>query len=127
KQFAKMDIQADGKYLMYPLNLKPGQVLNDGSAAIAVNNGGIHFADVNIDITNRKVEGQETVNLSCGDFDCYKITYDMMVKVKIGIIGIPANMHVTEWFSPKIGRTIKSETYDKRNKLVGSMVLASIN
>ncbi|MBS1528934.1 MAG: hypothetical protein JSU01_01395 [Bacteroidetes bacterium] len=127
RQFAKMDVQADGKYLMYPLDLKAGQALNDGSATIAVNNGGIHFADVNIDITNRKVEGQESVNLSCGNFDCYKITYDIAVKVKIGIIGIPANMHVTEWFSPQIGRAVKTETYDKRNKLAGTMELASIN
>lgn len=127
KQFAKMDIQADAKYLMYPLDLKAGQALPDGSAVIGVNNGGVHFADINIDITNRKVEGQESLTLSCGSFDCYKITYDIAVKVKIGFVGIPVNMHTTEWFSPKLGRMIKTETYDKRGRLAGTMQLASIN
>jgi len=127
RQFSKMQMQADGKFLMYPLDLKAGQALPDGSAVISVSNGAAHFADVYLDITNRKVEQQETLNLSSGNFDCYKITYDVMVKVKIGIIGIPVNMHTTEWFSPKLGRMVKTETYDKRGRLAGTMQLASIN
>src|SRR3569833_2000810 len=127
KQFSNMQVQADAKYLMYPLDLKPGQSLPDGSAVIGVNNGGAHFADININITNRKVEGQESLTLSCGTFDCYKLTYDIAVKVKIGIIGIPGNMHSTEWFSPKLGRMVKTETYDKRGRLAGTMQLTSIN
>jgi len=128
RQFNKMQIQADGKYLMYPLDLKAGQALPDGSADINVNSeGGSHFAEVLIDITNRKVEQQETLNISSGDFDCFRITYDISVKAKILGIGIPVKMHVTEWFSPKLGRTVKSESYNKNGKLMSTMQLASIN
>jgi len=128
RQFNKMQIQADGKYLMYPLELKAGQALPDGSADINVNSeGGGHFAEIFIDITNRKVEQQETLNISSGDFDCFRITYDIAVKAKIMGIGIPVKMHVTEWFSPKLGRTVKSESYNKNGKLMGTMQLASIN
>jgi hypothetical protein len=128
QQFNKMQIQADGKYLMYPLDLKAGQALPDGSADINVNSeGGSHFAEVLIDITNRKVEQAERLSISSGDFDCFRITYDIAVKAKILGIGIPVKMHVTEWFSTKLGRTIKSESYNKNGKLMSTMQLASIN
>jgi hypothetical protein len=127
KQFSNMTMQADGKYLMYPIKLSAGQTLQDGSADITVDNNGSHFADILIDITNRKVEQQESVTTDAGSFDCFRITYDISVKAKVMGIGIPVNMHVIEWFSPKIGRTVKSETYSKGGKLAGTMQLVSIN
>ena len=122
-----MTMQADGKYLMYPIKLSAGQTLQDGSADITVDNNGSHFADILIDITNRKVEQQESVTTDAGSFDCFRITYDISVKAKVMGIGIPVNMHVIEWFSSKIGRTVKSETYSKGGKLAGTMQLVSIN
>jgi hypothetical protein len=126
-QFSNMQMQADGKYLVYPLNLKAGQSLQDGSADIQISNNGSHFGEILIDITNRKVEQQETITTDAGSFDCFRISYDILVKAKIMGIGIPVNMHVTEWFSPKIGRVVKSETSNKKGKLVGTMQLEAIN
>jgi len=34
---------------------------------------------------------------------------------------------VIEWFSPKLARHVKSETYTKNGKLVGMTELVSIN
>jgi hypothetical protein len=128
RQFNKMQIQADGKYLAYPLNLKAGDPLPDGTADINVNSeSGSHFAELFIDITNRKVEDAETLHISAGDFDCFRISYDISVKAKVLGIGIPLTMHVSEWFSPRLGRMIKSESYNKIGKLVSTMQLAAIN
>src|ERR1700748_3417684 len=61
KQFNNMKMQGDGKYLTYPLNLKAGQKLEDGSVDILMDNNGQQMGDVQMDITNRKVEQQEGV------------------------------------------------------------------
>ncbi|SHM97932.1 hypothetical protein [Mucilaginibacter sp. OK098] len=126
KQFSNMQMEGDGKYLTYPLNLKTGDKLEDGSATITVNNNGSKFSEMQINLTNRTVEGSESVQTNAGTFDCFKITYDSYFKVKVMGIGIPLNMKVTEWFSPKLGRFVKSETY-RKDKLAGSMILESIN
>ena len=127
KQFSNMQMQGDVKYLVYPLNLKAGQALPDGTADIIINNNGSHMGDINMEITNRKVEQQETLSLPAGSFDCYKITYATTIKVKMMGIGFPVHMQVTEWFSPKLGRMVKSETYTKNGKLAGTTQLESIN
>jgi hypothetical protein len=80
-----------------------------------------------MDISNRKVEQQEKVSTQAGDFDCFRIGYDAMIKVKMMGIGFPVHMHVVEWFSPKLARPVKSETYTKNGKLAGTMQLQSIN
>lgn len=127
KQFSKMQMQADAKYLVYPLDLKAGQTLEDGSVNVIINNDGHKMGDIQMDITNRKVEQEEAVNTAAGDFDCFRIGYEASVKVKMMGIGFPVHMHVTEWFAPKFGRLVKSETYTKNGKLTGTMQLESIN
>jgi hypothetical protein len=127
KQFSNMQMQGDAKYLVYPLNLKAGQTMDDGSMTVQVNNNGSQMGTMQMDITNRKVEQEEKVSTQAGDFDCFRISYDAMVKVKMMGIGFPVHMHVMEWFSPKLARPVKSETYTKNNKLAGTMQLQSIN
>ncbi|ASU35428.1 TapB family protein [Mucilaginibacter xinganensis] len=126
KQFSNMQFEGDGKYLTYPLNLKVGDKLEDGSAVISVMNNGSKFSEMQINMTKRTVENSETVKTDAGTFDCFKITYDSYFKAKIMGIGIPINMKVIEWFAPKLGRFVKSETY-RKEKLAGSMVLQSVN
>ncbi len=40
-------------------------------------------------------------------------------------IGIPVNMVVNEWFVPGFG-VVKTESYNKKGKLMGSTLLTSI-
>jgi hypothetical protein len=127
KQFSNMKMEGDAKYLVYPLSMKAGQTLADGTVTINITNNGQQMGNMQMDITNRKVEQAETVNTAAGSFDCFRITYDAMMKVKMMGIGFPVHMHVTEWFAPKIARPVKSETYAKNGKLAGSMQLESIN
>ena len=126
-QFGKMDMQADGKYLVYPLKLSAGQTLKDGSASIAVNSGGTHFGDILVDITKRRVEKKETISTGAGNFECFRIGYDINVRAEFMGASIPVIMHVTEWFSPKLGRMVKSQTYNKEGNLSGTMMLDAIN
>ena len=127
KQLGKMQVTGDAKYLIYPLNVKAGQTLEDGTMTMNITNDGRQMGDMQMDITNRKVEQAETINSPAGSFDCFRISYDAMVKIKMMGIGFPVHMHVIEWFSPKIARPVKSETYTKNGKLAGTMQLVSIN
>jgi len=127
KQLGKMQITGEAKYLVYPLNLTAGQTLDNGTMTMNIANNGTPMGDMQMDITNRKVEQKENVNTPAGNFDCFRISYDVMVKIKMMGIGFPVHMHAIEWFSPKIARPVKSETYTKNEKLVGTMQLVSIN
>jgi hypothetical protein len=127
KQFNNMKMEGDAKYLVYPLNMKAGQTLEDGTVTINIINNGSPMGNFQMDLTNRKVEQAESISTAAGSFDCFRITYDAMIKVKMMGIGFPVHMHVTEWFAPKLARPVKSETYTKNGKLAGSMVLESIN
>ena len=127
KQFSNMQMTGEAKYLAYPLNLSAGQKLDDGAVTIDMSNNGQPMSQIQMDITNRMVDKAETISTNAGSFDCYKITYDATMKVKMMGIGIPVHMKVAEWFAPKLGRFVKSETYDKKSKLMGSMILDTIN
>ena len=127
KQYNNMQITGEVKYMAYPLNLSVGQKLDDGSVTIDLGNNEHSASAIEIDIINRVVEKAETITSNAGSFDCYKITYDSTVKMKMMGIGIPLHIKVAEWFSPKLGRFVKSETYDKKLKLKGSMILDAIN
>jgi hypothetical protein len=120
-----MQVSGEAKYLTYPTDMKAGQTLDDGSVTIDMSSSGATMANLQMDIKNRKVEQPESVTTNAGSFDCFKLTYDATTKVKMMGIGIPFNFHVTEWYSPKLGRFVKSETY-KGNKLMGTMSLDSI-
>jgi archaellum component FlaF (FlaF/FlaG flagellin family) len=125
KQYSDMKISGEAKYLTYPTNMQAGQTLDDGSVTIEMNGNGSPMT-LQMDIVNRKVEQAETISTNAGSFDCFKITYEATTKVKIAGIGIPFHMKITEWYAPKLGRFVKSETYTKGGKLMGVMVLDAI-
>jgi hypothetical protein len=126
KQNMNMKISGDAKYITFPMAMQPGETLDDGSVTIHMDNNGGMGVDMQMDLTDRKVEQAETITTNAGSFDCFKITYNATTKVKLAGIGIPFHMKVTEWYSPKLGRDVKSETYNKGGKLMGTMVLDSI-
>jgi len=121
-----MQVSGEARYLAYPTDMKAGQTLDDGSVTIDMGSSGAQMANLQMDIKNRKVEQAETVSTNAGSFDCLKISYDGTTKMKMMGIGIPFNFHVIEWYSPKLGRFVKSQTY-KGEKLMGTTTLDAIN
>jgi hypothetical protein len=74
-----------------------------------------------INITNRKVVGIESVTVPAGTYNCYKITYDIETK-----LGIKVSSSAIQWMNKGAG-SVKTETYDKKGKLLGSTVLKEFN
>jgi hypothetical protein len=115
----------DEAYIEYPSGMAAGQTLKDANFEMDTETSGMK-SHVTFNQTNRKVADKEKITTPAGSWDAYKITYDGFFKIKMMIgIGVPMNMKVTEWFVPGFG-IVKSETYDKNGKLMGSSVLTSI-
>ena len=108
EQYAKADVKADKIYIEYPSSMKVGDALKDATFSMTVNNAGM-VSDVNMVISNRKVEGKESVTTSAGTWDCYKISFKNSTKIKMMGIGVPANFDGTEWFAPGFG-IVKTES-----------------
>jgi len=104
------DVSAAGtaSYLEYPSALKDGDALKDASLSMDFKSASGIGGHISMDMTNRKVQGKESVTTSAGTWDCYKITYHSKMIFKIGI-GIPMNADVTEWYAPGFG-VVKTES-----------------
>jgi hypothetical protein len=113
----KMDAKVDNAYIEYPASMKPGDALKDANMTMEVNNNGM-LQTLTMNVTNRKVEGKESVTTPAGTWDCYKISSKSRIHMKMGPIGIPMNVESTEWFAPGFG-IVKTES-----KQGGTMITA---
>lgn len=123
-QAYKSSVNLEPVYIEYPGVLSTGQTLKEADFKMDVEMGNGLPATINFKQSNRKVEGQEKITTPAGTWDSYLITYDGFFRAQMSGIGIPFNMKVKEWFIPNFG-IIKSETYNKNGKLMGSTQLTS--
>ncbi len=101
-------------YLEYPSNIKVGDMLKDGAFTMDMNNG----MGLEMNITNRKVEGEEEITTPAGTWKCFKITYHSKIKTKMGGIGIPFNLDETEWYAPGFGVVRTTSNKNTRIEIV---------
>jgi hypothetical protein len=105
----KAQAKAADVYLSYPTSMKPGDALEDGRFTMDIKQDNGIESTVTINITDRKVEGQESVTTPAGTWNCFKITYKSNIKITMMGIGIPVKADVTEWFAPNFG-VVKTES-----------------
>jgi hypothetical protein len=113
------DFKIESTNMQFPSHMTAGQTLNDASISLTVD--GPVSMGMNTKITDRKVEGFESVTTPAGTFECVKISYKTFAKVMI----IKTEGNAVEWYSKNVG-LIRSETYDKKMKLTGYSELTSI-
>ncbi|WP_291786544.1 hypothetical protein [Cecembia sp.] len=103
------DLESTGDFtLSYPSSMKPGDTLDDGEMTMEAVTSGIR-AEIQMNITDRKVVDKETITTSAGSWECMKITSNMNMRVRMAGIGIPVNIESTEWFAPGVG-IVQSES-----------------
>lgn len=100
---------ASDVYLEYPANMNVGDQLKDGQFNMDYESTSGLKSSIEISITERKVEGKESVTTPAGTWECYKITSENKIVSKIAGIGIPIRMSVTEWYAPGFG-VVKTES-----------------
>jgi hypothetical protein len=115
-----LKIEAKGIPMELPNTLRPGQAIKDAEVTVTMDLGVMKVNSV-AKLTEGKCLAIEDVRVPAGTFKCHKITQ------KITTAAMNTNVVTTtvSWYAPNIG-TVKSETYDDKNKLVSSSVLAEL-
>lgn len=108
EQFKNAEVKAEDVYIEYPANMNVGDQLKDGNFNMDIDNNGMKQS-LSMLISDRKVEGKETVTTTAGTWECYKISSKMRLTIKTMGVGIPINMEQTEWFAPGFG-VVKTES-----------------
>jgi hypothetical protein len=114
-------IEIEGNSLEVPINGTAGQSLPDANMTIASDMGFVKLK-MTTNIVNRKVDNIEDLTVPAGTFNCMKISGDVSGK----ILGMNMSGKSVQWYSSGIGM-VKSETYDKKGELSGSMVLVAVS
>jgi len=116
-----MLVEISGNVLEFPKGAVAGDKLNDGSITVRVGKEAFTVITMIMDVKNREVHQKETITTSAGTFACQKVTFDFYSKV--GILRFQGSG--IEWYQDdKV--LIKSESYNKKGKLIGSAELTNI-
>jgi hypothetical protein len=121
KEFKNVEMKIAGDGIIYPDKLELGQELSDFNIDITTEAMDGTIRTYTILIKKRKVESQESITTPAGTYDCYKISYVMDI-VAYSFM----SFNVSEYISEGIGR-IKTETFNKRGKLVSSSLLVELS
>jgi hypothetical protein len=115
----------DAVYLEYPSNMAVGQNLPDADFKMEVEQKGGLTTRINFNQMNRKVVSKETITSPAGTWEAFVINFDANFRAQLGGIGIPFTISGKEWFVPNLG-IVKTESYNKSGKLMGSTLITSI-
>ena len=111
------DVQADDIYMEYPSSMNVGDQLKDATMHMEMNNASGMKQTIDMEVTDRKVEGKESVTTAAGTWDCYKITQKTKMRIKTMGIGMPMNIETTEWYAPGFG-VVKTESKNGKTEIV---------
>jgi len=119
-QYKDMEVDISGTDMFLPNNLSPGQQLPDAEVLMNISMTPINMK-MTVKMLNRNVEANETISTPAGTFDCVVVTYDHETKMGMKITG-----KAKQWFAEDVGM-VKSESYSKNGKLIGSSVLTAFS
>ncbi len=109
-----LKFKIDGDVLEFPNGMKTGDHLDDGNITIKLNSNGFTLVTMAFNVFNRKIVGEEQITTPAGTFMCQKVTFDF--DSKFGIINVKGSG--VEWYYNN-AMVVKSESYNKRGKLIG--------
>ena len=111
--FKDMEVEVTSDELQIPAVLTVGQLLPDAKFELKTKNSPIPM-NMTFNMTDRKVEGKETVTTPAGTFDCVKILYNTQSKMTM----MNMNFKNVQYLSEKYG-AVKTESYKANGSLVG--------
>ena len=116
-----LKMEVTGVPMELPGNMQPGQTLKDANMSMSIDMG-IMKMRTDIKMTDGKCLAIEETTVPAGTFTCYKVTQTVTTTVMRRDV---VSTTVT-WYVPGVG-TIKTESYDNRNRLSGSTELIAMN
>src|SRR6056297_341309 len=121
-QMGDVEMDISGTDVELPNDLSVGQELPDANMTVKMKMGGAINMNTNVETINRKVEKQESVTTPAGTFDCYVIYSETRTKMMMTNQTFPSRT----WLAEGVGM-IKQESYNKKGKLMGSMMLSQFS
>ncbi|MCC6723225.1 MAG: hypothetical protein IT258_01855 [Saprospiraceae bacterium] len=115
-----MEMEMTGDAMEFPNELTPGQTLPNGQMELKMMMNGMKFMTIKLNISNRKVEGTETVTTPAGSFECVKMTQDTEMQSIFKM-----KTRTATWYAKGVGM-VKTENYDKNGKVESSTVLTKL-
>ncbi len=122
KMFESYELKVESDNLEIPSRLAVGQTLKNGSVTLTAVGSPIPMK-ITVTITDRRVEGQESVTTPAGIFNCWKISSKSSTLLQMGM-NMNMSFSSVEWITEKTGM-VRSESYDKNGRLSGYTVLVS--
>ena len=120
KSSKDMTVTIEADDIVYPLDFTVGEMLKDAHLKMNVSMNNMNMPGTTIDITNRKIEGKETITTPAGSFECLKISSNIKIKNIIGY-----EMKSIEWISKGNG-VIRTESY-RGDKMKGYSLLTKLS
>lgn len=120
EQYEDMEVEVSGTNLFVPNRLLEGQELPDSNMLMTVNVPPMKL-NLTVDITNRRVEGSETVTTPAGTFDCIILAYDFITKMGIKVSG-----SAKQWIAKGVGM-VKQEDRNKKGKVISRSELTAFS
>jgi len=118
--YQNMDITVDADFIEVPSNPVEGESLNDGKMVVNIGSSGVKIMSMKLNIFNRKVQALEKITTPAGTYNCVKISFDTETRLIVKVTG-----SVIEWYCKDVGM-VKSESYNKKGKLIGYSMLTDI-
>ncbi len=122
-----MEMKLKANRLAYPGKLSVGSKLSDGQMEADMLSGGNSMMTMNMTMTNRQVNSQESITTPAGTFNAYKITADISLDNRAMGIPIRSSLKSVSYRTNELLFDVKSETYNKNGKLMGYTMLSKIN
>jgi len=124
-QYGDADVSIEGDLIALPGDLSVGQNLEDGSGKVIVDMSAMKM-NMDMAMTERKVESKESITTKAGTFETFKITQNNTVDLKMAGISKSTESSSASWFAKGVGM-VKTESYNKKGDLIGYTLLTSFN
>ncbi len=116
----QMKMEVTGVPMELPNNMQPGQSLKDADMTMTIDMTIMKMKTV-MKMTDGKCLAIEDVTVPAGTFKCHKITQTVTTTV----MKRDVTARTVSWYAPGVG-TVKTETYNDKDKLQGSTELVEM-
>lgn len=114
----------EGDFMELPNNLTPGQVLPEAKGTVTIKVEGAPMNMTSEISINRTVDGKETITTPAGTFETYRLSETTTSSMNMMGMRRTVTTKSKSWIARGVGM-VKSESYDKRGRLIGTSVLTS--
>lgn len=117
-----MEVEMEGTTINFPTSKDVNTKLDDAEITITAATSGMIIMNMKLSITERKIEGLESITTEAGTFECLKIIEKSQIENKM----FNRTYSTVSWYLPGFG-VVRSESYDHKEKLMGSSELSALS